>query len=131
MQATPGDSDLTVHECTLGWIGQDRPMVKETVFRSKQDIDPANNLSGSAQEEGMPKLRTVRRDLPKPPRSRSTELSIVVEGQIAELCRDLAVAAKRMRQLQDQADELRIRIRDWVGPCESDRAATVNRGGRR
>jgi hypothetical protein len=41
----------------------------------------------------------------------------VVEGQIAEICRDLAVEAKRIRQLQDQADELRTAIRQWVaGP---------------
>jgi uncharacterized membrane protein (DUF106 family) len=40
----------------------------------------------------------------------------VVEGQIAELCRDLAVEAKRMRQLQEQADELRKLIRQWANP---------------
>jgi hypothetical protein len=40
----------------------------------------------------------------------------VVEGQIAELCRDLAVEAKRMRQLQEQADELRKVIRQWANP---------------
>lgn len=39
-----------------------------------------------------------------------------VEGQIAELCRDLAVEAKRMRQLQEQADELRSVIRQWANP---------------
>jgi hypothetical protein len=37
-----------------------------------------------------------------------------VEGQIAELCRDLAVQAKRMRQLQEQADELRVVIGEWA-----------------
>jgi hypothetical protein len=37
-----------------------------------------------------------------------------VEGQIAEFCRDLAVEAKRMRQLQEQADELRRVIRQWA-----------------
>jgi hypothetical protein len=40
----------------------------------------------------------------------------VVEGQIAELCRDLSVEAKRMRQLQQQADELRRVIRQWTNP---------------
>jgi hypothetical protein len=39
----------------------------------------------------------------------------VVEGQIAELCRDLAVEAKRIHQLQEQADELRRVIREWAG----------------
>ena len=37
---------------------------------------------------------------------RPAELPNLVEGQIAEICRDLAVMAKRMRQLQEQADEL-------------------------
>jgi hypothetical protein len=60
------------------------------------------------------------------------QLSNAVEGQIAEICRDLAVHAKRMRQLQDQADELRMSIRQWAGQSEgdTDREAT-NRGGRR
>ena len=42
------------------------------------------------------------------------ELQNVVEGQIAEICRDLAVEAKRIRQLQEQANELRTVIRHWV-----------------
>jgi hypothetical protein len=56
-----------------------------------------------------------------------------VEGQIAEICRDLAVQAKQLRQLQEQADELRTVIRQWVGrPVESELVPrTVNRGGRR
>jgi hypothetical protein len=63
---------------------------------------------------------------------RPAELPNVVEGQIAEICRDLAVEAKRMRQLQDQADELRTAIRQWAGESEggSDRRP-ANRGGRR
>jgi uncharacterized Zn finger protein len=43
-----------------------------------------------------------------------------VEGQLAEICRDLAVEAKRMRRLQEQADELRAVIRQWVGQSEPD-----------
>jgi hypothetical protein len=43
----------------------------------------------------------------------------VVEGQIAELCRDLAVEGKRMRQLQEQAEELRSVIRHWAGHSEA------------
>ena len=38
-----------------------------------------------------------------------------VEGQIEELCRDLSLQAKRMRQLQEQADELKMLIRQWTG----------------
>jgi hypothetical protein len=48
-------------------------------------------------------------------RPRPAELSNVVEGQIAELCRDLAVEGKRIRQLQEQAEELRRAIRQWAG----------------
>jgi hypothetical protein len=44
----------------------------------------------------------------------------LLEGQIAEICRDLAVQAKRMRQLQEQADELRTVIRQWAGSSEAD-----------
>jgi hypothetical protein len=32
-----------------------------------------------------------------------------------ELCHDLALEAKRIRQLQQQADELRRVIRQWTG----------------
>ena len=65
-------------------------------------------------------------------RRRSAELPNTVEGQIAEICRDLAVQAKRMRQLHEQADELRRVIRQWAGQFEtaSDRDP-VNREGRR
>jgi hypothetical protein len=34
-----------------------------------------------------------------------------LEGQIAELCRDLSVQARQMRRLQEQADELHAMIR--------------------
>ena len=55
-----------------------------------------------------------------------------VEGQMVEMCRDIAVQAKRMRQLQQQADELCMVIREWVSQSEpySDPEST-NRGGRR
>jgi hypothetical protein len=63
----------------------------------------------------MPKSAVVspasrRRGQPQP-----AELPDVVEGQIAELCRDLAVEAKRIHQLQQQADELQRVIRQWAG----------------
>ena len=67
----------------------------------------------------MPKSAVVghasrRRGQPQP-----AELPEVVEGQIAELCRDLAVEAKRIHQLQQQADELRRVIREWVGHSDA------------
>ena len=53
---------------------------------------------------------------------RSVELTHAIEGQIAEICRDLAVEAKRLRQLQEQAGELQQAFRQWSGP--SKRAGT-------
>ena len=58
-------------------------------------------------------------------RLRTADLLNTVEGQIAEICRDLAVQAKRMRQLHEQADELRSVIRQWVGPARGGRTASI------
>ena len=63
----------------------------------------------------MPKSAVVGHASRRHGRSRPAELPDVVEGQIAELCRDLAVEAKRIRQLQEQAGELRRAIREWAG----------------
>jgi hypothetical protein len=46
------------------------------------------------------------------------ELPGALEGQIEEICRDLSVQVKRMRQLQEQADELRTALREWAFPAE-------------
>lgn len=56
----------------------------------------------------------------KQPRPGPAELSGTVEGQIAEMCRDLAVQAKRMKQLEQQAQELRATLRRWAGPFGAD-----------
>jgi len=65
-------------------------------------------------------------------RRRPAELPEGVAGQIAEICRDLAVQAKRMRQLQDQADELRVVICQWAGESSAESpGGRTNRGGRR
>lgn len=61
---------------------------------------PKSGVAGAVQQ------RRVRR--------RPAELSNTVEGQMAELCRDLAVQAKHLRQLQEQADELHTAIRQWT-----------------
>jgi hypothetical protein len=72
---------------------------------------------------------TARRS---PERARSANLPNAVEGQIAEICRDLAVQTKRMRQLQEQADELRTVISEWTGGLEADPSSgSTSRGGRR
>ena len=63
----------------------------------------------------MPKAAVLGRASRTRMRRRPVELLNVLEGQIAEICRDLAVEAKRMRQLQEQADELRTVIRQWAG----------------
>ena len=68
----------------------------------------------------MPKSAVAGRRLRKHQRPRPVELPNVVEGQITELCRDLAVQAKRIRQLQEQADELCIVIRRWAGTFDAD-----------
>ena len=68
----------------------------------------------------MPKPAVAGRELRKHERPRAAELPNVVEGQITEICRDLAVQAKRMRQLHEQADELRKVIRQWAGQSEAD-----------
>ena len=57
-------------------------------------------------------------------RPRPAELPNLVEGQVAEICRDLAVEAKRMRQLQEQADELRTVIRQWASQSEAESRRT-------
>ena len=64
----------------------------------------------------MPKSAVVRHASRRDGRPGPAVLPNVVEGQIAELCRDLAVEAKRMRQLHEQADELRRVIRQWTTP---------------
>ena len=80
----------------------------------------------------MPKSAVAGRGLRKHERRRPPELPNVVEGQIAEICRDLAVQAKRMRQLQEQADELCTVIRQWAGGFEPDAVpGSASRGGRR
>ena len=63
----------------------------------------------------MPKSAVLRRASRSHGWPRPAELPNV-EGQIAELCRDLAVEAKRMRQLQEQADELHSVFRQWANP---------------
>jgi hypothetical protein len=80
----------------------------------------------------MPKSAVAGRGLRKRERPRPDEWRNVVEGHIAEMCRDLAEQAKRMRQLQEQADELRAVIRQWAGGSEADSPrGSPSRGGRR
>lgn len=80
----------------------------------------------------MAKHGVVRRAPRRRVTPRAAELPDVVEGQVAEICRDLAVEAKRMRQLRDQADELRTAVRQWAGESEGGSGRRpVNRGGRR
>ena len=72
----------------------------------------------------MRKSAVVGRASRRHVRPRPAELPDVVEGQVAEICRDLAVEAKRMRQLQEQADELRTVIREWAGQSEAESRRT-------
>jgi hypothetical protein len=68
----------------------------------------------------MPKAEVVGSAPRRRAGRRIAELPNTVEGHIAEICRDLAVQAKRMRQLHEQADELRRVIRQWAGQSEAD-----------
>jgi hypothetical protein len=77
----------------------------------------------------MPKSAVAGRGLRTHGRPRPAELPNVVEGQITELCRDLAEQAKRMRQLEEQADELRTVIGQWADA--DNRRGSTSRGGRR
>jgi hypothetical protein len=65
-------------------------------------------------EEAMPKSEVVSAARRRQGRPNPAELPNAVEGQIVEICRDLAVQVKRMRQLQEQADELCVVIREWA-----------------
>ena len=59
------------------------------------------------------------------------ELLNAVQGQIEEMFHELGVQVKRMRQLQDQADELRTVIRQWAGDSDvGSNRELANRGGR-
>jgi hypothetical protein len=49
----------------------------------------------------------------RPPAGRVTRRN-VLEGQIEEICRDMAMQVKRTRQLHEQADELRTAFRQWT-----------------
>jgi polyhydroxyalkanoate synthesis regulator phasin len=68
----------------------------------------------------MPKAEVAGSAARRRARRRTAELPNTIEGQVAEICRDLAVQAKRMRQLHEQADELRRVIRQWAGQSEAD-----------
>ena len=70
---------------------------------------PKSEVSYGARRK---QRRPGRTELPRP---RRTELPDAVEGQIEEICHDLGVQVKRMRQLQEQADELRTALREWAG----------------
>jgi hypothetical protein len=65
-------------------------------------------------------------------RRRPAELPDAVEGQIVEICRDLALQVKRMRQLQEQADELCVVIREWASQlAPTPDREPASRAGRR
>jgi|SoiMethySBSTD1v2_1073268.scaffolds.fasta_scaffold543443_5 hypothetical protein len=68
----------------------------------------------------MPKSEVLRDARRKQRRPGRTELPDAVEGQIEEICHDLGVQVKRMRQLQEQADELRTALREWAAPAGAD-----------
>jgi hypothetical protein len=64
--------------------------------------------------DAMPKPGVTGAVRRRQQRRTPAELSDAIEGQIAEICRDVAVQVKRLRQLQERTDELRIVIREWA-----------------
>ena len=90
-------------------------------------------LSGyGVRGNAMPKAEVVGRAPRRRARRRPAKLPNTVEGQIAEICRDLAVQAKRMQQLHEQADELRTAIHEWATRSEAKvYREPVSREGRR
>ena len=81
----------------------------------------------------MPKPRAARSRRPIQATRPITELRSAAEGEIAELCRDLAVQIKRMRELEKQAEELRLVIRELVGQPDPEEPVFTSkqRAGRR
>jgi hypothetical protein len=77
------------------------------------DVDPIIKLRDAMPKSGV--SRGARRN-----RSSAgwAALPNDLEGQIEEICRDMAVQVKRMRQLQEQTDELRTTLREWAGGPE-------------
>jgi uncharacterized protein Yka (UPF0111/DUF47 family) len=64
----------------------------------------------------MPKSQVLRGARWKRRAAGRAELQDALEGQVEEICRDLSEQVKRMRQLQEQADELRTALREWACP---------------
>ena len=62
----------------------------------------------------MPKPEVTEDPRRRHRRRKPAELSDVIEGEIAEIFRDVAVQVKRIRQLQERTDELRTAIREWT-----------------
>ena len=65
----------------------------------------------------MPKLGVSRRARRQRTTGGHATVPTALEGQIEEICSDMAVQVKRMRQLQAQADELRTAFRQWARPA--------------
>lgn len=80
------------------------------------------------RKSGVSRRAVRKQRQPSPP-----ELPSSAEGQVEEICSDLAVQVKRMKQLQEQAQELRTTLRLWTDPSgpDSEVRERTNREGRR
>jgi hypothetical protein len=65
--------------------------------------------------DAMPKSEVTRGARRRRGPAAGAELSDGLQGQMAEICRDLSLQVKRMKQLQEQAEELRATLREWAG----------------
>ena len=97
--------------------------------RSKEHIRVPRSLSGYVsyqRRNAMLKSEVSRGARRKRRPAARAELRGALEGQIEEICRDLSVQVKRMRQLQEQADELRTSLREWALPGEANSHARTD-----
>src|SRR4051812_350282 len=91
----------------------------ERTFQTAQTCGPqAVTMPTCHLRDAMPKS-DVSRGAPRKRRPAGrAELSDGLAGQIEEICRDLSLQVKRMKQLQEQAEELRTALRGWAGSSE-------------
>ena len=98
--------------------------IKISVFASVRSVLKSTDIAGLACQHGqyersaMTKLAAVRRMPRRPGTPRRPEMASLVEGQIVELCRDIAIEVKRIRRLQTQTGELRLALAEWLGYAE-------------
>jgi hypothetical protein len=98
----------------------------ENVPNSTDRRTPRCDDAEDELRDAMPKSGVSRGARRNRSSAEGATLQNAVEGQIEEICRDISVQVKHMRQLQDQADELRTMLRKWVGQSAADPQVTTD-----